>query len=70
MKFSFFLKYHRFIYLARKSFAVSDNSDGISGACLSLPSLSNNAPVLTTNKIKSKFKHLSISYLYETAFYL
>ncbi len=27
------------IYLARKSLAVSDNSAGISGGCLSLPSL-------------------------------
>ncbi len=41
------------IYFARKSFAVGDNSGGISGACRSLPSFSNNAPVFTTDRIKT-----------------
>jgi hypothetical protein len=60
-----------FLYFARKSLASSDNSCGISGGCLSLPSLSSNAPVLTTEKIsKLDFrKEYQSLHLYEMAFY-
>ncbi len=37
-----------FIYLAKKSLAVSDNSDGISGDCFSFPSLNISAYLLST----------------------
>lgn len=41
-------------HFVRKSFAVWDNSGGISGACLSLPSFNNNAPVFTTDSMEEK----------------